>query len=821
MTTQHTIVKQSSLKLIRNVSKSVVLLLVQAWFIACEKPSNQDEQSFQELSLDTELASISVIDDSLCIVGGENGDIYVLKDGKVCNHIHSDESRIYSVFYDDADTCFLGIKNTGVVRCRKPNLSKKGKLEYVDIEKSNPQYKCIPNNNEHNKKNNYSPYGFIKYSDDKILTTTSNGLYYFSSSQRQDTLDFIPGLNHEAGKSFAYCSPVSIDRRIFIASDNGIIMIDKKNADIKKGKHLLGGKRIVKLEVDKAKEKLYALAQYSDNMVSKDKLYVLGLDSDTYEVDDSCQLPSTAFSMVYVKDKLYFINSHFLFVLPSKEKKLAELKEEDFKIIKLPHIVASDTRNTMAYDSAYQKIRIVTKRSVLSFPAVNGIGASDVVLQSCYDKATEKLYFLNTKNELFEYGENKVSRKVLQLSRDEEILNLHAYDDAFFYISNHRELKKVVNKGVFGFINKKLNYINQSICTRISDLAHPSTAMFVDGDTAFVGIKDSLLRINLNTGKSLNSNDRPVNSYITRFRKTGNDIYATTLNDGLINLTKNNITNQEKQFLNDYVIINDSSSLLLDNHYVLYQKDDSVKDSLRIEGCRLLVYRNKGVVISSRKVQFFSINFNLDRLEKGSFYDWHINPEACSIIEDTLFLATDWGLMRMNVRDEEYQSQKTAPIIFENKQINWIKTTLLLISIILLLLVGLFVSRIYKKDIESLGEKEKIITDALQKGTKATKDFTLYVVKPECAEVVIKRLHERIDGLKKPKDIMRCIRAAEDAKAISKPEWKSFCMEFGIDKISKTSFNNYLNKNYDYYSYISEDKEAYKSMIEEFKKLIT
>lgn len=133
-------------------------------------------------------------------------------------------------------------------------------------------------------------------------------------------------------------------------------------------------------------------------------------------------------------------------------------------------------------------------------------------------------------------------------------------------------------------------------------------------------------------------------------------------------------------------------------------------------------------------------------------------------------------------------------------------------------------------DTDIIGKENEVFTDIkaelLQRKTNhkaiaRVKSFAQYVSKPECAEAVIKRLHILLEGLSKPKDIMRCIRAAKDAGAILKPDWEAFCAEFGANRIkSKTSFNDYLNETYIHYGNLSKDKDAYEFMIEEFRKLI-
>lgn len=105
---------------------------------------------------------------------------------------------------------------------------------------------------------------------------------------------------------------------------------------------------------------------------------------------------------------------------------------------------------------------------------------------------------------------------------------------------------------------------------------------------------------------------------------------------------------------------------------------------------------------------------------------------------------------------------------------------------------------------------------------KSIKVFSQYVPNPKCATKVIEKLHEYIDKLTEPKDIMMCIRAAIEAKALDKPKWETFCAEFDPDKkkkISKSSFNNYLNKDFKYYEDITNNN-TFKVRKKTFEDLI-
>lgn len=638
MLTQNTRVRLSSIKAERILrGLFAVLLVVWTSLTSCEKRSDRYEQGFQELSLETELASITV-NGNLCLVGGENGDLYVLKDGKVCQHLQSDEPRIYRVLYGDADTCLLGIRNKGVARCLKPRLdSIEGQLEYVDS-----AYKQIPRMDGNDKGNKYSPYSFIRYNDSIVLTTTSNGLFFFNPDRRQDTLDVV-GSPSRAGDPYMYSSPVCAGRKIFIATKEGVLCIDKNEGRPSISSTLLKGKQVIKLDVKG--DTLYALVKYGE----RNSLYVWDIHNNI--MADSCRLDFTAFDMVWAKGKLYFTGASSLFVATEERENGLQVVKE----IPLPHRLLFDTRNTMAYDTAFQKIRIVTNRSVLSFPAVNFIGESDVIIQSCIDGKTGKLYLLNAKNELFRYRGSMEAEKITQLSEGEEITGLSAHDGVFYYIVDHSTLKRVRSKWPYLLIDKLPGR------PRVS-LQNESTAMLIYGDTAYVGVRDLLQRIDLKTLTAENV-EGSVKPYITRFREERGDIYAITLNDGLINITKRDTTFREKRFLNDFLLTKSGDTLLLDNHHVYLQTRGHRKSTMRADGFNRLFLdksSNNGVAISKRKIQFF--NVRNDSLVKGPAYDYYLNPEACNITGDTLFLATDWGMMKMNVNNPSLEEAKGVTI---------------------------------------------------------------------------------------------------------------------------------------------------------------
>ena len=83
-------------------------------------------------------------------------------------------------------------------------------------------------------------------------------------------------------------------------------------------------------------------------------------------------------------------------------------------------------------------------------------------------------------------------------------------------------------------------------------------------------------------------------------------------------------------------------------------------------------------------------------------------------------------------------------------------------------------------------------------------------------ERIIVLIKSRLKGKTEPKDIMRPFRAALYANAISRPKWKYFELTYGKEIVSKSSFNNYLNKDCKGYN----EEQEYEWLLKEFKKIV-
>lgn len=630
-------------------------ILIIFFVISCTKKSNEYDISFQEQSFANDiLATISILNDSVYVVGGEDGEIYLLQDDSVIADYKPDLARIYSLFIDN-DTLYAGVRNNGIVKLVKNNAVK--------------QYN-IPQ-----KETRYSPYNIIPYRGDTLLTTTSNGLYYFSKG-KPNNLSPIQYVENP-GEPFPFCSPITIGKNIFVGSKKGIIAINTLN-DKPKAESLFNGKlnNIVISKLEKGdNDTIYALSDEPGN----DTLYICNIKSNI--ITKSYGLSFSARSFVIAEGKFYFINEHELHVITNLDDLDNLKKEGNHVVIRLPHASSPDARNIIIYDKTNRKIRIITQKTLLSLPSLNGIGESKSKISGiCFDEKSKTIYFQNANNEIYKYKYEKGSKikasKILELPLTEEVSSLSAFDGTLYFISNYQQLKSIKDKG---YLQSLWNHPS-SIC----DLPDKSTAMLVDDSVAYVGVRDCLLKINL-TEKRIDKllTDHDVKPYVTNITKHENNLVANTLNDGTFILC-NDTLNKDVQFQCDFAFTN-VGFLLLNNHYLFNYHNNQI-DTIPFTGYeRLLLSSDSvGAIVHKNGIQYFQIENEVINLLHNE--SRHISPNACMIIGDSLFLAADEGMLIVNLEDFS-----TSPVKFNHAEYAWTETVATIAIIIIILLVLLWI----------------------------------------------------------------------------------------------------------------------------------
>lgn len=608
--------------------------------------------SFKETSFDEELSCVGMIDDSTCFVGSEHGSIYILRNGKIAQTLHSDEARIYAVMLTKGDTAFVGIRNSSLAKILLPA---KGDSRFVRL---SPHNYTIPV-----KGYRYSAYGFVSMQD-YIFAATSNGLYYFSAHEDGNTLPMscIEDGNHANGQPFAFCSPVRLNNNAAacFATDSGIVKItltpqrphdasSKQHSPLINSTIKLEGKKLLKLVKDETTDTLYAL---SEKCVYK-------VAADNMNIADSAVLNGfTALSMERAKGKLYLVNETSLHVAHT----FNDLKTNNNIVeVGLPHHVPSNTRNVIVYDKGEQMIHIVTDHALLSFPALNAIGESESdITHACADTKTGAVFFLNNYGEIYKWNDRlKVAHKTMQLPSTDKVAAMYADNGNIYYVTSTTNMLKTTRENMLSHFHPNAG----NVCK----LEKAVTAMLVTDNKAYVGIRD-LLKVHQLNGKknsfTINSVKEP---FVTRMVKHNNKVFATTLNDGIWiieDTTAHYIKGTDSiHFMNDIAFIDNNQMLLLNNHYLYnlrFQADDykqcSVERLDSIPGYeRIFVVKSNPkdnshavMLISKYDASILYINNGVTKLAPvKALNNQTIRPDGCIDMGSYKLIAADGGILRI------------------------------------------------------------------------------------------------------------------------------------------------------------------------------
>ena len=110
-----------------------------------------------------------------------------------------------------------------------------------------------------------------------------------------------------------------------------------------------------------------------------------------------------------------------------------------------------------------------------------------------------------------------------------------------------------------------------------------------------------------------------------------------------------------------------------------------------------------------------------------------------------------------------------------------------------------------------------LFPDYIKNGMQEYHNFTKYIIKHDRSSDILDLLHNYIDELTKPQDVLRPLSAAIMAGCMIKPSRDDFKSEFGKD-ISPASYNRYVKDHIDVTNPYEVDP-AFSTMVEEFKKI--
>ena len=675
--------------------------------ISCRDKSTIDNQPFYQNLFDEEPACISAVDSTRYIVGSETGDIFIMEGNRVTKHFASDRARIYDM-YVEGNNMWIGLRNNGVMKCTQTdslsfNLEDMCPTENFSIPKTQDRY---------------SPYNIIPFNDSLLLTATSNGLYYLNKNKEAGELTPIHFGSITPGRPFCFCSPIVTNSTIYLASDSGVVEIQKiTSIPSISTPSILNGKKIVWIDVNESNGQLTAL--------SKDSLFIIDVKDKRLEYKHSLPF-SGILSFVRIGASFYFLSPSSLYVV-------RDLKSWDYSEVKLPYRVSHDCRNVMIFDKKSQMLRMATEKGIISFPVINGFGISDPnISHACYDETTGTLFFVNTDNELYEMqkdGEN--ADKILQLPENENISHLFANNGAIYYIADNRDLKTISTGSVKNFFRTLLGSHPDKICMFDEDV----TSMFLDKDTIYVGTRNSLFIVNTD-GKKTHLYEKK-NPYTTNITKQNGKVYATTLNDGLFDLSDTSSSLDSIHFQEDYSKFK-NYSLLLSNHYInVILQNDSIIGTYKIKGYKKILKANGSrtdyiFAISKNSVKQFALvvdGTTLKTLRQTGEYNSSLNPDACIITGNNIYLSTSEGVMKVNVNNNDDALTNRIPVEFSRSHFNLQKTVFLIILALIILsaLTGFFLYalKIHSKAQETVKEEQRKAKESIKEAEETKEKESL------------------------------------------------------------------------------------------------
>lgn len=747
--------------IIRILKIFISCFFIAASFASCSKEEvdiEDYEQIFDVQQFDSQLNSITPLDDSIYIVGGKTGELFEVQNAKVLRHYATASDHIYTAYKDSLGSWWVGTHNDG--------------LHYWDGKKPDmgtPTRKyIIPE-----KATGYSVYNILPLHNDSILVGTSNGLYR-ATINGSDTLESLYHSldNNKKPLPVEFHTPVVLSRdSILYPSEKGIYLFGKNN----------------KMWFDKVKDfkalclspdsmHLYALSKgYKGN---DDFLWILNKKKNSNECTP-IKLSFSADHLLQVHHKLYLLSRSYLYATHINDLERGNLR---FTRVPLKRRLPEKSKSGIIYSHNDDRIRIVTERAVLSFPARNGMADhSGMMKLACVDTSDNIFYFLNLQNELFKYDPESGSQaqKVLDLApTTADVTALHVDKATIYYEINHSSLFKCAISG------KQKYGLWWNLTKHIQIPKHPkSTALLIDDDTVVVvGFKDYLLRYSLVSPNT----DTLSNSYPTSLRKVNNEVVATTLNDGL--LLDNQIIFRNIRFQADYSVANDSLALLLNNHFLYLLKDTDVVDSVALKGYdKIFVSPNgcEGIAVSTDSLQWFSMSLQ-DSIILGKATSNKIIIDGCVQKGDTLFISTEAGVEIVAMSQDIVDTEKAPTYLrFSNRDFKKQERNRIIIMWVVIALIVVLASVGIGFKWKKLKEKSR---EYLIEGISRLYN-TLDYITGENLKKEINELKEKIDSGKIDKNLNSRLYAATEGVAFSLVD----VINDQIPRIKKTKWNESNN----------------------------
>ena len=622
---------------------SSCLCLILLFIISsCKETTTSRSLSEREFHYDDHLSTLS-IDKKGYWIGGETGVIWHVE-GQDRKRFYTGLDRIYDIERDpnQSDQIWIASRNAG--------------LQLWDIAADTLVHKAtfeIPS-----KGNRYSPYN-IDIADGTLFVATSQGLFSMPLNQQQQGLKPLYPIHKE--KTGQYYEPFLVNnlchvgnKWLFAATQAGVISI---NLQRKKTELRHKGENIRSVAIYDGK--LYIL---SDNQLTIEGFN--GANSKTFS------LPQSVLSFYKASSTYYFITSSSILLSDNLKR---------FVTIPLRNNIPDNPHQISIADDGNGFSVLLTKNAVWRIPHHLGFfNANPPVVTACL--SDKSLIYVNNQHELFcQKAGEQIAKKIYEFENDELPKEMYANGEDIYYYNANNQLFRL-NLGNHYLINQlfKRPQLLAQTKTRIT-----SMAFLPKQSKILLGVQDYLLSIDTQNGKT-DTIKTMNNRYITAFHqvKNGEGIYIATLNHGVFfgkhEQIKQVTGTQDKVFISSLLTYGEQNPhlLLLTNHYLQIQGSDSIQTD---GSCRMFCI-NDSVVYTIPETGIHKYIIKKGRLiDCGSYFvDIHFNAQAGVILDNTLYIGSDLGVLQLIPGKEEVAKW----ITFDNKV-----PSLQLIGIILFTLI--------------------------------------------------------------------------------------------------------------------------------------
>ena len=605
MTTKHNI----GIK--RHFLCSCLCLILLFIISSCKETTTSRSLSEQEFHYDDRLSTLS-IDKKGYWIGGETGVIWHV-DGQNRKRFYTGLDRIYDIERapNQTNQIWIASRNAGL---QLWNMAADTLVHKATFE--------IPS-----KGNRYSPYN-IDIADGTLFVATSQGLFSMPLNQQQQGLKPLYPIHKE--KAGQYYEPFLVNnlchvgnKWLFAATQAGVISI---NLQTKKTELRHKGENIRSVAIYDGK--LYIL---SDNQLTIEGFN--GADSKTFS------LPQSVLSFYKASSTYYFITSSSILLSDNLKR---------FVTIPLRNNIPDNPHQISIADDGNGFSVLLTKNAVWRIPHHLGFfNANPPVLAACL--SDKSLIYVNNQHELFcQKAGEQIAKKIYDFENDELPKEMYANGEDIYYYNANNQLFRL-NLGNHYLINQlfKRPQLLAQTKTRIT-----SMAFLPRQSKILLGVQDYLLSIDTQNGKT-DTIKAMDNRYITAFHqvKNGEGIYIATLNHGVFfgkhGQIKQVAGTHDKVFISSLLTYDEQKPhlLLLTNHHLLIQGSDSIQTD---GSCRMFCI-NDSIIYTIPETGIHKYKIKGGKLiDSGSFFaDIHFNAQAGFILDNTLYIGSDLGVLQL------------------------------------------------------------------------------------------------------------------------------------------------------------------------------